>query len=472
MPDLPDWVLKHKKKGVEIQERGEGNYYAYKITSKWDPEKGRPQKITEKYLGKVVKGKGIVPPKPKRERKVEAVLETGNIQLIKHVLKPLEESLKEEFPNSFQTILSAAALKLCYGSPLKNMKMHHETSWSHRTWPQASLSKNTLTEKLWEWGRNHGKRLKTYRSLLDDADNIAIDLSQVFSESENINWLEAGHNILKEHKKQLQLLLIYNLSQHVPAFLKLLPGSIRDVSSLENAVREAGLEDILLVFDKGFWSDDNLEDLEDRDLGYLAAVRRNAKMLKMKPETAYRDYFPWRNRFIWHRSYSVEKGMVHHFLDKKLRAEEENKVLQRIEDGKEEPEALKKKRDRLGTLALLTNRDFNPEEAYKLYKQRNEIEKAFDGLMNTLEADKSYMQDPEAIQGYMFVQFAALYAYSKIQGILREKGLISKYSVRDVLTYLSKVYRVTVNGDLTKSEVPKKTRDMIEKLNLPITQNL
>ncbi|KXA92981.1 hypothetical protein AKJ66_03050 [candidate division MSBL1 archaeon SCGC-AAA259E22] len=472
MPDLPDWVLKHKKKGVEIQERGEGNYYAYKITSKWDPEKGRPQKITEEYLGKVVKGKGIVPPKHKRKRKVEAVLETGNVQLLEHVFEPLEEGLKEEFPDSFQTILSMAALKLCYSSPLKNMKMHHETSWSHRVWSQASLSRNTLTERLREWGRNHGGRLRTYRSLLDDGDNIAIDLSQVFSESENIDWLEAGHNVLKEHRKQLQLLLIYNLSQHVPAFLKLLPGSIRDVSSLENAVREAGLEDVLLVFDKSFWSGDNLGELEGRDLGYLAAVRRNAKMLETEPETAYEDYFSWRGRYIWYRSYSVERGMVHHFLDKKLRAEEENSLLQRIEDGKEDPETLEKKRNRLGTLALLTNRDFDSEEAYKLYKQRDEIEKAFDGLTNTLEADKSYMQDREAIQGYMFVQFAALYVYSRILGILREKDLISKYSVRDVLTYLSKVYRVTVDGNLTSSEVPKKTRDMIEKLDLPITQNL
>ncbi len=121
-------------------------------------------------------------------------------------------------------------------------------------------------------------------------------------------------------------------------------------------------------------------------------------------------------RFIWYRSYSVERGVVHHFLDKKLKAEEENSLLQRIEDGKEEPETLEKKRDRLGTLALLTNRDFDSEEAYRLYKQRDEIEKAFDGLMNTLEADKSYMQDREAIQGYMFVQFAALYAYSRIFG--------------------------------------------------------
>jgi len=53
----------------------------------------------------------------------------------------------------------------------------------------------------------------------------------------------------------------------------------------------------------------------------------------------------------------------------------------------------------LGTLALLTNREFNAQEAYRLYKQRFEIEKGFDVLTNTLEAEKSYMQDRQSMEG-------------------------------------------------------------------------
>ena len=51
MPDLPDWVAEQKETGMEIRQRGD-NYYAYKVTSEWDPDKGRPQKITEAYLAR------------------------------------------------------------------------------------------------------------------------------------------------------------------------------------------------------------------------------------------------------------------------------------------------------------------------------------------------------------------------------------------------------------------------------------
>lgn len=77
---------------------------------------------------------------------------------------------------------------------------------------------------------------------------------------------------------------------------------------------------------------------------------------------------------------------------------------------------------RLGPLDLLTNRDFGSGESYCLYKVRDEIEKSFDGVMNTSGADKSRMQDREAILGHMFVQLAVLYAYSKILGLWREEN--------------------------------------------------
>jgi len=49
---LPEWVLAHKKKGTQVSKIG-NNYYLYKITSEWNPEKKRAQKITQNYLGKI-----------------------------------------------------------------------------------------------------------------------------------------------------------------------------------------------------------------------------------------------------------------------------------------------------------------------------------------------------------------------------------------------------------------------------------
>ncbi|MDI6737990.1 MAG: hypothetical protein QME12_05765, partial [Nanoarchaeota archaeon] len=61
---FPEWVKKYQTEGTQVVKIGE-NYYLYKITSKWDKDKKRARKITEKYLGKVT-AQGII--KPKHER--------------------------------------------------------------------------------------------------------------------------------------------------------------------------------------------------------------------------------------------------------------------------------------------------------------------------------------------------------------------------------------------------------------------
>ena len=60
MTALPDWVKKYKTKGVEIRVSG-NRYYAYEMTSRWNREKKRADKITGRYLG-VVMHDGIVKP--------------------------------------------------------------------------------------------------------------------------------------------------------------------------------------------------------------------------------------------------------------------------------------------------------------------------------------------------------------------------------------------------------------------------
>ena len=92
---LPEWVLKFKTKGMEIRQRG-NSYHAYKITSKWNPQKKRAQKITQKYLG-VVTPTGIT--KPRKRGMLKGDYEYGHIALL---WKLTEESgllsvIKEHF---------------------------------------------------------------------------------------------------------------------------------------------------------------------------------------------------------------------------------------------------------------------------------------------------------------------------------------------------------------------------------------
>ncbi len=63
MIELPDWVRKYKTKGIEIRVSGD-RYYAYEMSSKWNKEKKRADKVTGKYLG-VVTLQDILKPDPR-----------------------------------------------------------------------------------------------------------------------------------------------------------------------------------------------------------------------------------------------------------------------------------------------------------------------------------------------------------------------------------------------------------------------
>ncbi|NJD77240.1 MAG: hypothetical protein FIB08_09130 [Candidatus Methanoperedens sp.] len=69
---------------------------------------------------------------------------------------------------------------------------------------------------------------------------------------------------------------------------------------------------------------------------------------------------------------------------------------------------------------------------YYLYKIRSEYDKekkranksffAFFTFKNVLNADRSYMRDDSAMEGWMFVNFIALLLYYKVYGLLLLKN--------------------------------------------------
>jgi len=470
MASYPAWVSKHKGRGIAVERRGD-RYYASRVRSVWDPEKGRAKKITVEYLGRVTR-EGILPPKHKRPPRVGGILEAGNISLLQRFAKHLAKPLAEYWPYSWQSILAAGVLKLAYGEPLKSLQFRYETSLASRLWPEAAMSKNSLTGLLEHLGREWGSQRSFFEFLSKADSHMAIDLTQVFSDSRNINWLEKGYNAKGLWHDQLQLLLIWGVDTHRPGFLKLLPGAVASAQSLVNAIIESRLRNVVLVGDKAFFSTPNVSFLEDAGVHYCLALARDLPFVEYVPASRYRSYFMYRKRPQWFRSYEWRGRTVHVYLDKVLAGEEEAAFLEKVEAGKATMDEYDEVKHRFGTLALLTDTGMDAKAAYELYRQRREIEDAFDALKNTLEGDKTWMQSRESLQGYFFILFIALHIYSQVLDHLRRKDLLGEYSVHDVLAHLSKVYVVNVNGKDFVGEVTKQTQKVIDKVEVPITENL
>jgi hypothetical protein len=68
----PEWALKHKKKGTELR-LIRGTYYLYEVTSRWNPEKKRAQKITGRLLGKITPD-GFIPSSRYLQKPIQSVV--------------------------------------------------------------------------------------------------------------------------------------------------------------------------------------------------------------------------------------------------------------------------------------------------------------------------------------------------------------------------------------------------------------
>ncbi len=106
--------------------------------------------------------------------------------------------------------------------------------------------------------------------------------------------------------------------------------------------------------------------------------------------------------------------------------QEEKDYLDRIETMPEYYQLNKfhQKMERFGTIALLSNAaNQDPQHIYTSYKSRNQIEVMFDGIKNILHADRTYMQNEDALQGWMFVNHIALQWYYQIYNLLKKQNL-------------------------------------------------
>lgn len=159
------------------------------------------------------------------------------------------------------------------------------------------------------------------------------------------------------------------------------------------------------------------------------------------------DYiFSYRKRGIKGGRKRIGTNFLYLFEDVKLRAEEETTFIHLMNEKKRTIDEYKEESKKFGKIAILSNRDVDGETIYLMWKDRENIEVAFDALKNELENDKTYLDDDDAVRGYFFISFLSLYLYYRILNLLRKAKLVDKVSVDEVLLELSKVYEIHLGG--------------------------
>lgn len=470
---FPDWVKKHKIKGTQIV-KIKNNFYLYRIKSAWNSEKKRAVKKNEKYLGRITE-EGLKSPKYERifdEIKEVTVKEYGASRLINKIGENIKYDLKRIYPEHWESIFSFAILRFFENSPIKNLGYHFTHSHLSELFPNARLSPKNVSDLLDILGSRRDKAVEFMNSQKFGSENLIVDLTHIFSSSENINLLSYGHNSEETYHKQFSMLLLFSKDKNMPIFFRIIDGAIKDISSIKNLVEEIQIKEATFVGDKGFFSEGNEMIFNAGKLNFIFPLRRNSllidySLIKNFERKKFDSYFFFDGRHIWYKEMKKDKKRIILFFDERLKTEEENSFLDRISKKQTSMKEFYEKEHAFGTIAVIvSSKKISCEKVYQFLKARINIESAFDAFKNVLEADKTYMQNTSKLHGWMFINFISLQMYYLIYGMLLKNKLLNNFSPKDIILHFSKVYKIKLSEKEIISEVPKTTRILMEKMKL------
>lgn len=456
----PDWVEKHRGEGKEIKMIG-GRYY---LTSyEYRTVDGRRKKVSTGTLG-TIRPEGLIPSCKKGQTirsQVTAPLEYGASFLLESLGNDILSNLNETFSSKLSNqIFEMAKIGLVSPSPFKRMELIYSNSYDSRLRPNLPLSPSTITSVLNEIGSNREAQLNFMRKYYDGTEFIIFDGTRLVSHSLG----EKGYNHCNIDDPQMNLQYCFSLRpEKKPIYFKGFTGDKTDISILKTCIRESGLNNMIFIADKGYYSGSNAEELTKDGISYIMPVKRCDKRIDyasidMSSMDGFDGFFSFQSRPIFYKTIQRASAAGAKGRDAKGETEEpkpsETIVLyfdQKMR-GKEIMDStcgknggiddLKERKFRsMGTIALATTikEEKTPKEIYEIYKERELIEDANDAYKNVMRKNASYLQNTNSYYGWLFINHITLLLYYRVYNKIKEKGMTSKYSVADVIEQAKRI---------------------------------
>ena len=471
----PDWVEKHRGKNREIKHIG-NNFYLYERKTVYDKDTKKPKKISGRYIGKITENGLIEAQKrtPSKPVEVGYPVEYGASQLLDLLGSDILANLKEYYRDELaELIFVIGKIGVIEPSPLKRLALVYSNSFDSITYPGMKISKNQLTAVLREIGENREAQLGFMNMFARQGETIIFDGTRLISYSEKMDMNRMGYNHCNIEDPQINLLYCFSLEpDKMPVYFKANPGDKTDISVIKDAIREAGTKNVIMIADKGFGSDSNFKVYKENGIDYIVPLKRNDSCIdytgiEQIGIKAYTGAFTFNGRPIFYlvqqdieivkkrgrpkegeKNYTVKKDLVVTYMDQTMKTKEISDYSRRMSSGRAgySLEDLQEKESAMGTLTLRSCVDLEPQKLYETYKEREIIEDANKAYKHVLDNTASWMQDEKAYQGWLFLNHISLMLYYRLFNPIKQKGLVSRYSVEDIIAMMKRVKIQCVNN--------------------------
>lgn len=463
---VPENIRKLKPKGTMVKKLNE-QYYVYEYKSV-RLANGSRKTIMGVSIGKIIENKGFVPNDSFNKDEKVSSLDFGQYFFVYQTAIDIHDLLAKHFNliESYQLYVTSLLFYVNGFLSLKNIPDYYEQSYLSHKYKSISMSTYTITNLLRSLGERDGKVLKFNDSLLESSSNeIAIDGHSMVSYSKQNDLADYGYKYHSSKQKQVNLLMAYDINNHVPLFSKFYPGSYLDKISFNDIFRSNNLDNKLLILDSGFYSNENIRIIDEKSkyIIPLSVNLKSHKIIKTKLNLNNENKFIYatskQKTVIYFHEELIDKKRVIIFKDLNRSAVEQDDFKSKIGiNEKYTEEKYNEVKDNFGTIVLQTNSDKTSEEIFKLYKCRWKIETFYDYLKNDNDFNEINSSDYYIMQGLAFVM--------QIVGLIHNKVLNKvksiKYNHNDILL---KARHVKINKKNSQWEIANFNKKIVDIFN-------
>lgn len=432
-------------------------------------------------------------PKARSAVRVEEILDAGAVVYLMRQTERMRTQLQKIFPRTWTAIYCLSMLRAVYGCPLSEMQLNMERSLLHKLYPDIALDKKILSDLFHKrlTRRHTGKYLqmdgegRTLYLILDGGrlQRAADERAEHPTLPYEVSKYYEGLNVLAAFAANA------DKTVGMPCFYRQCEGSAVREDDLAMASAEMRRAASLTgIGDKETAGPAWFQLLKHLGISYLIPLRRDSaetKDFSFGALEAYSGSILEQDRVIACTSLNREKTRIFAYLDLHLQTEEYDAVCrsrarERLirETGSACPEPAGHRLSLLigrdgyllcaasdeereaggqrayGSLALQTDDEkLSPEDGYRLYQLRQQMEQLFQPLDTLLLQDALYLEDGFGDEGWLFLNHLAGQMIAEAASQLREVGE-QEMNARSWLMSLRYVQCSRVNGKWMFPPVP------------------
>ena len=355
-----------------------------------------------------------------------------------------------------------------------------------------SISKDQIIGFLNDWNEKRDHKQRIY---------ISYDSSNKNCQAGDIDLVEFGKPKDDKGKPIFNVSIVFDKTHQIPLLYEEYPGSINDVSQFSymvDKVNEYGYKNIGFILDRGYFSEDNIQYMEDNGYAFIIMVKGRKKLVSSLVEENRNTFETVRSCAI--RSYRVygktvqaklfdhdkKDRFIHIFFNPSKQAAEREQLEQKVEkyrvflekhigtetkfakgyheyftlkydkngilcSVKERTDVVEQELRLCGYFCIVTSEEMSASQALIQYKGRDISEKLFSADKTFLGSNSMRIHSSTAMSAKIFVEFVALIVRNRIynllkQTMLRIEGKQNYLTVPKALRELEKIEMIRRNN--------------------------